>query len=127
MTAEEETPEAGLFDVVELREQQKAGRAEAALHRALAAAAEDGRLQPVDAALAAAALVAARALDNADRVGGLKGGYLVAQSLTGYRETLHALRLPAATLAVPVPLPAEGHTDLSGLLGDLGNAFGTPQ
>jgi hypothetical protein len=103
------------------------GPAEAALRVAVTAATEAGRLDPeVDGPLAAAALVAARALDNADRVGGLKGGYLVAQSLTGYRECLHALRLPTAIApgGVPLPKPQNGHTDLSELLGD---SFGTPE
>jgi hypothetical protein len=93
-----------LFELPELAVDARAGRCEAALHRALAAGIEDGTVVDVDAGLAAAALVAARALDRADRMD--KPAYAVAALLTPYREALHALRLPAAIAAAPAGLRA---------------------
>lgn len=100
-----------LFGLTELSPSPAArpGGCEVALHRALAAGVADGTVLEVDAGLAAAALVAARALDQADRMS--KPAYAVAALLTPYRETLHALRLPAAIVpggpALPQPGPAE--------------------
>jgi hypothetical protein len=118
------TDDGALFDVPELRLEQRAGRAERALHAAAAAGERDGTLLPTDAALLAAALFAARALDEADRVGGIKGGYLIAQSLTGYREALHALRLPTAIAPGAVPLPTGKQSGTPSWVSD---TFGTAE
>lgn len=118
------TDDGALFGVAELRLELRAGRAEKALHAAAAAGESDGTLLATDAALLAAALIAARALDEADRVGGIKGGYLIAQSLTGYRETLHALRLPTAIVPGGVPLPSPDQGQAPEWLRD---AFGTAE
>lgn len=85
------------------------------------------KLPPEVGGLVGSAMVAARALDAADTLGGKDGGYLVAALQSGYRETLAALGLPAAVApadpadrpAGPGPVP----DDLSSLLGD---HFGTP-
>lgn len=66
------------------------GRAEQGLDKAVQAAAHLGVR---DSALVNGAYVAARALDNAERIGGLKGGYLVAQLLRPYQDALQALGL----------------------------------
>jgi hypothetical protein len=94
------------------------GRAESALHRALQAGLADGTIRDVDEALGESALILARALDAADRIGGLKGGYLAAQAQPAFQKALHALRLPAELTPVPAPPPSNGPTDLSELLGD---------
>jgi hypothetical protein len=103
------------------------GRQEAALRRALEKGFTDGRLiADVDEPLAESAMILARVLDTADRIGDLKGGYLAAQAQPALQKALHALRMPAEITPTGVPLPAgegSGHTDLSGFLGD---AFGTP-
>lgn len=124
----EPNPQGGLFDVDALvaeRRPGELGRAERMLQTAIRAATERGVLIEEDAGLIGSALVGARALDNAERVGGLKGGYLVAQLQTGYRETLQALRLPAEVAPAETPRnPDSSHPDLSSWLGD---AFGTPE
>lgn len=90
-----------LFGVDELHvaDPAKLGRVEAGCYAALRAGTRDGIVMDVDAGLAAAALAAARRLDEAERVGirygDLKAGYLYAQLLGPYRELLQALRLPA--------------------------------
>jgi hypothetical protein len=112
-----------LFGLPELVvDERKAGRCEVALHLALTAGARDGTVVEVDAGLAAAALVAARALDRAERMD--KPAYAVAALLTPYREALHALRLPAAIGPAPAALPAaEGPTGTPDWLRDaFGNA-----
>ena len=94
-----------LFELPELvLDERKAGRCEVALHRALSAGIDAGTVVDIDAGLAAAALVAARALDRAERMD--KPAYAVAALLTPYREALHALRLPAAITPGGAPLPA---------------------
>lgn len=123
-------PEAGegLFGLEQLNlGPHTIGRAEAALHHAIAAGTKDGTLTDTDAALAAAALVQARALDLGDRMvtrGDKGGGYLIAQSAPGYLEALHALRLPTAIAPGPVPLPAGAAGDRPQWLDELGDAFG---
>jgi hypothetical protein len=72
------------------------GPAEAALNVAVQAGEAAGTLVAEDAALVAAARHAARAMDWTMRTPSPKAIYAVAQSLTAYRETLHALRLPTA-------------------------------
>lgn len=108
-----------LFDVPELVDAlppEKMGRAEAALYRSLRAGEQDGTLHAVDAALAAAALVAARGLDAAEhgarhvtKTGQVQHTgpqpYAIAALLTPYRDALHALRLPTAIAPAGVPLP----------------------
>jgi hypothetical protein len=101
------------------------GPAEAALNVAVAAGEAAGTLVAEDAALVAAARHAARAMDWTMRTPSPKAIYAVAQSLTAYRETLHALRLPAAIAPAPPapPRPSEAPTQ-----GDsLRDLFGTPE
>lgn len=114
-----------LFDVAPIRRAMGKGPAEAALAGQVKTAREEGRLADVDAPLIEAALIAARALDTADRIGGLKGGYLTAQSLPGYQKVLHALRLPTEvgppTASAP---PPDSQTSTPDWLRD---AFGSPE
>ena len=116
-----------LFGVEELRfDPQRRGRAEAGLMRALAAAEEAGKLIPEDAGMIGAALVAARALDQAERAGGPKTPYAIQAAMPSYMEALHALRIPVKTAPVPpatTAAPTEGQTDTPDWLRD---AFGTP-
>jgi hypothetical protein len=98
------------------------GAAEAALRAQLTAGFEEGRLADVDRPLAESALILARALDSADRIGGVKGGYLAAAAQPPFQKACHALRLPAEL--TPTPVPSGGGVDLRSLLGD---AFGTPE
>lgn len=126
MTADES---GALFDVPELAaDPARLGRVEAAVYAALRAGADAGTVLPEDAGLAAGALVAARALDVADRMmsnptQAKAAGYLVAQLLTPYREALHALRLPAelTPASPPAPNAGNGQDELASWLGD---AFG---
>jgi hypothetical protein len=123
----EEGEGAALFDLEPAQAgPRQPGRAEASLRRALRAGVTDGTLRDVDEALGEAALIAARALDTADRIGGLKGGYLAAQSLPGYQKVLHALRLPAELAPVGPPPPAAGDGTAS-WLDDLRDSFGTAE
>lgn len=102
------------------------GRVEAALRRALEAGARDGTIRDVDEALAESALVLARTLDTADRVGGLKGGYLSAQAQPPLQKALHALRLPVELTAAtpPAPAAADDGAGLPDWFRDLGTALG---
>jgi hypothetical protein len=113
-----------LFELPELVvDERKAGRCEVALHRALQAGIGDGTVVAIDAGLAAAALVAARALDRAERMD--KPAYAVAALLTPYREALHALRLPAPFTPGPAALPsADSPTGVPEWLRD---AFGSAE
>jgi hypothetical protein len=99
--------------------------------RALAAGEEDGTLIAADAGLIGAALIAARALDRADKplgAGNVKDGYLVAQLLTPYRETLNALRLPVALTPATPPAPApDAGNGQTGTPDWLRDAFGTAE
>jgi hypothetical protein len=100
------------------------GPAEAALEVAVRAGEAAGTLVAEDAALVAAARHAARAMDWTMRTPSQKAIYAIAQSLTAYRETLHALRLPAAIAPAPVKPPAPAD---DGPKGDpLRDLFGTP-
>jgi hypothetical protein len=114
-----------LFDVPELAVNPAAvGRVEAGLAAALRAAESAGTIVAEDAGLIGAALVAARALDTAER--SAKPAYAVAALLTPYRECLHALRLPAQVApagAARPPAAAEGQGDEPQWFRD---AFGTP-
>ena len=110
-----------LFGVEEVRPTRPhtVGPVERELHRMITAALDEGRLsRDADGALAESAMVLARVLDTADATGGLKGGYLAAQAQPALQKALHALRLPTEVAPAGVPLPGNGHTDLSGLLGD---------
>lgn len=101
------------------------GRVERALIRALEAAAEAGHLIEEDLGLIGGALAGARAIDGAEKWPGLKGGYLVAQLLTPYREALAALRLPAAVNPADDPRPpANVSDDAPNWLSD---HYGTPE
>lgn len=116
--------EPALFGVEEVRPARPGtvGTVEKALQQQLATAYGEKLLMPDDvAALAESAMVLARTLDTADAIGGLKGGYLAAQTQPAFQKALHALRLPTEVAAPTVPNGGNGQTDLSGLLGD---AFG---
>lgn len=101
------TTDDALFDVPELvLNPARCGRVEAGLQRALRAGHDAGTLVAEDAGMIGGALAAARALDGAEAIGGTKGGYLIAQLLTSYREALHSLRLPAQLTPATPPPPA---------------------
>lgn len=124
MTDDPEAIEA-LFTVEAAAVGYKPGRAEANLQTAIAAASRAELLQPEDAGMIGAALVAARKLDRAEADTSTKGGYLVAQLLTPYREVLQALRLPTALSPAAAPAPATGPaTSAEDWLRD---AFGTAE
>jgi hypothetical protein len=99
----------GLFDVPELVPLANAGRAEAGLMLALREAQRAELLQEVDGGLVAGALIAARALDQAETIPGAKDrAYAVTALLPPYQKALHGLglpleRSPAAGPAVPLP------------------------
>jgi len=102
------------------------GPAEAALIVAAKAGHAAGTLVEEDEALLAAARHAARAMDWTMRSPSPKAIYAVAQSLTAYRECLHALRLPAAIAPAPAKLPeAKPATKDAGDW--LSDHFGTPE
>lgn len=115
-----------LFDIPELRlDAGKRGRCEAGLMRALAAAQDDGKLLPEDAGMIGAALVAARALDQAEKFSGPKTPYAIQAAMPSYMEALHALRLPVKVAPVPAPaVPTTAATDTSDWFRD---AFGAPE
>jgi hypothetical protein len=113
-----------LFDVPELYLQPDGkGRTEAGLMRALAAAEEAGKLIPEDAGMIGAALVAARALDQAEKFSGPKTPYAIQAAMPSYMEALHALRLPVKVAPVPPVVAPSSQPVTSDWLGD---AFGTP-
>ena len=121
-----------LFDVAEVVAHPRpgeVGRCERALVVALQAGAESGQLRKEDLGMIGGALIAARALDDAERWAGSKGGgpYAVAAVLTPYREVLQALRLPAATAPEEgggPPVPPDGQGGTPSWLSD---HFGTPE
>jgi hypothetical protein len=98
-----EPPQAGLFDVPELTALPNARRAEAGLIKALEAAAASAVIGPIDAALAAGALVMARALDRAEAMPDKSAVYALAQAFPPYQRALHGLRLPAEVAPAAVP------------------------
>lgn len=100
------------------------GEVEVGLRSAVAAAWAAGTLVDEDRGLVGAAMVAARKLDAADRMSDKAGGYLVAQLLTPYRETLQALRLPTALAPASAPPPPDSHTGTPDWLRD---AFGSAE
>lgn len=113
-----------LFDVPELLAvPHRIGRAESGLIRALRAGQEAGLLLPEDSGLIGAALVGARQLDAIDGNPSMKTIYAYAAAATPYRETLQALRLPAALAPSDPRPPAGSQQDTPSWLGD---AFGTP-
>lgn len=96
--------QAGLFDVPELAALPNAGRAEAGVSKALEAAASAAIIGPTDAGLVAAALVAARALDEAETIRGAKDrAYAVTALLPPLQRALHGLRIPAEVTPADVP------------------------
>jgi hypothetical protein len=112
-----------LFGVPELApvDPRRGGAAEAGLRRAIDGA---DHLIDEDAGLIGAALIAARALDAADRMPDAKRGYLIAQLMRPYQDALAGLRLPAAVEPAGGPrgVPQPGApVDVASLLGD---AFG---
>jgi hypothetical protein len=93
--------------------------------RLVAAARAAGTLVDEDEALIEGVAVLAEALDTARAVGGMKGGYLAAQTFPPYQRGLHALRLPVELTAVSQGAPAgDGQTDTPSWLRD---AFGSPE
>lgn len=97
---EDEAPKAdALWDLDELLEARTpgaVGQVEAMLTEAVQAAVKVGKLAATDLGLLGGALAGARSLDVALRLPSIKGGYLVAQLLTPYREVCQALGLPQA-------------------------------
>jgi hypothetical protein len=112
---------AALFTVAQAAT-HRPGQAEAGLRVAVEAGQAAGTLVDEDSGLIGSAFVGARALDAADRQPGPKTGYLVAALLTPYRETLQALRLPAAITPSDPRAPSTNPEDTSSSLRDL---FGT--
>jgi hypothetical protein len=113
-----------LFGVADAR-QSRPGRVLAAFRAAVAAGRAAGTIVPEDDALIAGVEVLAEALDTARTVGGMKGGYLAAQTFPPFQRGLHALRLPVELTAVsPGPAQPEGQTDTPDWLRD---AFGTAE
>lgn len=111
----------GLFDVPELVPLPNAGRAEAGLGRALESAVRDELVQDVDAGLVAAALIGARALDQAETIRDPKDrAYAVTALLPPYLKQLHALGLPVerAPVGGPAAGPTGGGTRAPDWLGD---------
>lgn len=94
MTDDDVTADDGaLFDVAELRlDPARRGRAEAGLMRALSAATS---LSAECAGMVGAALVAARALDQAEAYPGPKTPYAVQAVMPSLIDALQALGLPA--------------------------------
>lgn len=116
-----------LFGVEEVRPRRPAtvGPVERSLQEQLQTAYAQKLLLPDDvAALAESAMVLARAMDTADAIGGLKGGYLAAQTQPALQKALHALRLPTEVAPAGVPLPGNGQQDTPSWVSD---AFGTPE
>lgn len=127
LTTEDGEPLGALFDVDELlraRTPGALGQTERMLQEAVQEAARVGKLRKTDLGLLGGALAGARSLDVAMMLPSIKGGYLVAQLLTPYREVCQALGLPEpiapAERAEPAP---EGRQDGTDWLGD---HFGTP-
>lgn len=114
---------AALFDVPELAmDPHKRGRAEAGLMHALSKA---QHLIDEDAGMIGAALVAARALDAAEKFAGPKTPYAIQAAMPALMDALHSLRLPAAVAPDAGPrLPAADAPNTASLLGDL---FGTAE
>lgn len=113
-----------LFDIGEVRPTAP-GTVVSVFRRLVTAARAEGKLVPEDDALIAGVEVLAQALDTADRVGGMKGGYLVAQAFPPYQRGLHALRLPVElTAATP---PAAGAGSQPTVPEWLNDAFGTAE
>lgn len=120
---EDAGPPPGLFDVRELKPLPNARRVEAGLARALEEAAGSAVIGPVDAGLAAAAMVAARALDRAEAMPDKSAVYAVAQLLPPFQRALHGLRLPAEVTPVqerPAEPGASSDAGAPSWLGDLG-------
>lgn len=120
----EDAAQGGLFGVTELAPLRNAGRAEAGLGAALAAAAAEGVILQLDGGLVAAALVAARALDRAEALPDKSAVYAVAQLLPPFQKALHGLRLPAEVAPVATPRTPEPAPDASDRPSWLGDAFG---
>jgi hypothetical protein len=101
------------------------GRAELAVRRTLEAGYEAAIIGDTDAGMAEGALIAARALDCAERLPDKSRVYAVAQLMRPYQDALHALRLPAELSPASVPSqPAENGQ--AGTPEWLRDAFGTP-
>lgn len=106
----------GLWDLEELLEARtpgSLGQCERMLQESVAEAARLGRITKTDLGLLGAALAGARSIDVAMRLPGLKGGYLVAQLMTPYRETCQALGIPEAAPpdGADPPAPPNGQGD----------------
>lgn len=118
--------DAALFHITPARADWTPGRVEQGLQTAIKAGRDSGTLVDEDLGLIGSALAGARAIDVAEWAGGVKAGYLIAQLMTPYRETLAALRLPAAVQPADGPrAPAAGGSDASSSLRDLFGTAGT--
>lgn len=120
----------GLWDVDELlavRSPGHVGQVERMLTEAVQEAVRIGKLAKTDLGLLGGALAGARSLDVAMSLPSIKGGYLVAQLLTPYRETCQALGLPRAVVpddGEGPQVPGNGQPQDGDWLGD---HFGTPR
>lgn len=116
-----------LFDVDAARP-TRPGAVAAAFTKAVRAGLEAGTLVDEDRPLIAGVAVLADALDAAQRVGGLKGGYLAAQAFPPFQRGCHALRLPVELTAVTQPAPAQGAGDSQDTMPAWArDAFGSPE
>lgn len=92
-----------LDELLETRSPGAVGQVESMLTRAVQAAVKLGKLGETDLGLLGGALAGARSLDIALRLPSIKGGYLVAQLLTPYREVCQALGIPEAVSPADAP------------------------
>lgn len=125
MTREPGAGQGGLFDVPELVPLPNARRAESGLQRALTEAEELGLIRAEDAGLIGAALIAARALDEAETIRDPKDrAYAVTALLPPFQRVLHGLRIPAEVVAAGAPRTPEPSPAGTGAPEWLGDAFG---
>lgn len=121
--------QAALWDLDELLAARTAGhvgQVEKMLTEAVQEAVKLQKLAKTDLGLLGGALAGARSLDVAMLLPSVKGGYLVAQLLTPYREVLQALGLPqAVSPADPDEAPAPNRPTEDGDW--LGDHFGTAE
>jgi hypothetical protein len=113
----------GLFEVPEVVTGPAGpGRVEAGVLRSVNAAWNNGKLIDEDAGMVEGALLAARALDRAERLPDKSAVYAVAQLMRPWQDAMHALRLPEEVSPVPAPraLAAETSDGTPNWLRDLG-------
>jgi hypothetical protein len=119
------TADDGALFPTEAAQPTRPGAVLATFRRLVAAGRAAGTLLEEDEALIEGVAVMAEALDTAHRVGGMKGGYLAAQTFPPYQRGLHALRLPIELTAVSQPAASpEGQSGAPDWLRD---AFGAAE